>query len=240
MLLCLHPFIFLLFRLYRGYSFAFIPLLGQLLASDRDSYQYLIESIERFPTQANFSRMIRHAGFTLSGTPEARAAGLPDLAGSSRDGNVAMVGEKADEIIRDLAKKAGVRLPGQVHVGQEREPKEFDQDVKNSWEDLSFGIASMWTGWVRLWISICQAEDEERKNHNTISGVLTNPLFFSCSFQLLFKKNPISSLVSNFEEHGHHTWTLSIPSLLPFRSWYGQIFCILCMQQNQSIHHSSC
>lgn len=90
--------------------------------------------------------MIKHAGFTLSGTPEARSAGLPDLGGSSRDGNVAMLGEKADDIIRDLAKKSGIRLPGQHHVGEGREEKEFDQDVKGSWEDLSFGIASMWTG----------------------------------------------------------------------------------------------
>lgn len=34
-----------------------IPLLGQILASDRDSYQYLIESIERFPTQPEFAQM---------------------------------------------------------------------------------------------------------------------------------------------------------------------------------------
>lgn len=34
-----------------------IPLLGQILASDRDSYQYLIESIERFPSQPEFAQM---------------------------------------------------------------------------------------------------------------------------------------------------------------------------------------
>jgi len=90
--------------------------------------------------------MIRQAGFTLSGTPAARAAGLPDLVGSSRDGNVAMIGGKADEIIREVAKKVGIRLPGQNYVGQEREAREVDEDVKGAWEDLSFGIASMWTG----------------------------------------------------------------------------------------------
>jgi 2-methoxy-6-polyprenyl-1,4-benzoquinol methylase len=31
--------------------------MGQLLAGDRDSYQYLIESIERFPTQVEFARL---------------------------------------------------------------------------------------------------------------------------------------------------------------------------------------
>lgn len=44
-------------RIYRQYSFSMIPLLGQILASDRDSYQYLIESIERFPTQPEFAQM---------------------------------------------------------------------------------------------------------------------------------------------------------------------------------------
>jgi len=34
-----------------------IPLLGQILASDRDSYQYLIESIEKFPSQPEFAQM---------------------------------------------------------------------------------------------------------------------------------------------------------------------------------------
>ena len=44
-------------RVYKQYSFNFIPLMGQLLAGDRDSYQYLIESIERFPTQVEFARL---------------------------------------------------------------------------------------------------------------------------------------------------------------------------------------
>ncbi|KAL7409305.1 UbiE/COQ5 methyltransferase [Mrakia frigida] len=48
---------------YRQYSFSMIPLLGQILASDRDSYQYLIESIEKFPSQPEFAQMIREAGF---------------------------------------------------------------------------------------------------------------------------------------------------------------------------------
>ena len=43
-----------------------IPNLGHIIAADRDSYQYLVESIERFPTQARFSQMIEEAGFTVS------------------------------------------------------------------------------------------------------------------------------------------------------------------------------
>jgi ubiquinone/menaquinone biosynthesis C-methylase UbiE len=48
---------------YDAYSFSIIPLLGSILASDRDSYQYLVESIRRFPSQADFSEMIKQAGF---------------------------------------------------------------------------------------------------------------------------------------------------------------------------------
>ena len=54
---------FVLFRLYQSYSFSVIPLLGTMLASDRDSYQYLVESIIKFPRQVNFARMIKDAGF---------------------------------------------------------------------------------------------------------------------------------------------------------------------------------
>ena len=36
---------------------------GQSLAGDRASYQYLVESIRRFPDQETFAAMIRAAGF---------------------------------------------------------------------------------------------------------------------------------------------------------------------------------
>jgi 2-methoxy-6-polyprenyl-1,4-benzoquinol methylase len=42
-----------------------IPPMGHVLAGDAESYQYLIESIERFPPQAKFSKMIEEAGFTV-------------------------------------------------------------------------------------------------------------------------------------------------------------------------------
>ena len=48
---------------YDRYSFNVIPPLGQLVAGDRDSYQYLVESIRRFPDQETFAGMIRDAGF---------------------------------------------------------------------------------------------------------------------------------------------------------------------------------
>ncbi|CUM66211.1 uncharacterized protein PRCAT00003870001 [Priceomyces carsonii] len=48
---------------YQAYSFSILPLLGQLVANDRDSYQYLVESIRRFPKQEEFKSMIEKAGF---------------------------------------------------------------------------------------------------------------------------------------------------------------------------------
>ncbi|KAJ2935116.1 hypothetical protein H1R20_g1922, partial [Candolleomyces eurysporus] len=53
----------LLSTLYDQYSFSVIPLMGTILAGDRDSYQYLVESIRKFPPQAEFAQMIREAGF---------------------------------------------------------------------------------------------------------------------------------------------------------------------------------
>jgi len=49
--------------LYDAYSFNVIPVMGQIVADDRDSYQYLVESIRKFPTQEIFASMIREAGF---------------------------------------------------------------------------------------------------------------------------------------------------------------------------------
>jgi demethylmenaquinone methyltransferase/2-methoxy-6-polyprenyl-1,4-benzoquinol methylase len=48
---------------YDRYSFNVIPALGQIVAGDRDSYQYLVESIRKFPDQESFATMIRKAGF---------------------------------------------------------------------------------------------------------------------------------------------------------------------------------
>ena len=48
---------------YDRYSFNVIPVMGQIVAGDRDSYQYLVESIRKFPDQETFAAMIRTAGF---------------------------------------------------------------------------------------------------------------------------------------------------------------------------------
>jgi len=51
--------------LYDNYSFQVIPVLGQLIAGDWASYQYLVESIRKFPKQEEFRILIEKAGFKL-------------------------------------------------------------------------------------------------------------------------------------------------------------------------------
>ncbi|MEM1375116.1 MAG: bifunctional demethylmenaquinone methyltransferase/2-methoxy-6-polyprenyl-1,4-benzoquinol methylase UbiE [Pseudomonadota bacterium] len=48
---------------YDAYSFNVIPEMGRLITGDRDSYQYLVESIRKFPDQDTFLEMVRTAGF---------------------------------------------------------------------------------------------------------------------------------------------------------------------------------
>ncbi len=50
-------------RLYEAWSFHVIPRLARLATGDADSYRYLVESIRRFPAQAEFAAMVRAAGF---------------------------------------------------------------------------------------------------------------------------------------------------------------------------------
>ncbi len=50
-------------KLYDKYSFALIPKIGELVTKDRDSYQYLVESIRMFPKQEELKRMMETAGF---------------------------------------------------------------------------------------------------------------------------------------------------------------------------------
>ncbi len=50
-------------KVYDLYSFKIIPRMGQMIANDRDSYQYLVESIRKFPDQETFLGMIQAAGF---------------------------------------------------------------------------------------------------------------------------------------------------------------------------------
>lgn len=50
-------------QLYDSYSFNVIPELGGLIAKDKDSYQYLVESIRRFPTQEHLKALMRETGY---------------------------------------------------------------------------------------------------------------------------------------------------------------------------------
>lgn len=67
---------------YKRWSFGAIPLIGQIVAGDRDSYQYLVESIEKFPSQTEFRDMIQDAGFVIPGeTPDGEGQGWENLSG---------------------------------------------------------------------------------------------------------------------------------------------------------------
>lgn len=50
-------------KIYDQYSFKIIPKLGELVLNDRSSYQYLVESIRKFPPQNDFKKLIENAGF---------------------------------------------------------------------------------------------------------------------------------------------------------------------------------
>lgn len=52
---------------YDAYSFNVMPKMGEMIANDRDSYQYLAESIRRFPAPDAFEAMIKAAGFSRTG-----------------------------------------------------------------------------------------------------------------------------------------------------------------------------
>jgi demethylmenaquinone methyltransferase/2-methoxy-6-polyprenyl-1,4-benzoquinol methylase len=51
-------------KIYDAYSFAVIPAVGKAVAGDRESYAYLVESIRRFPPQAELATMMETAGFS--------------------------------------------------------------------------------------------------------------------------------------------------------------------------------
>ncbi|MFH1159014.1 MAG: bifunctional demethylmenaquinone methyltransferase/2-methoxy-6-polyprenyl-1,4-benzoquinol methylase UbiE [Pseudomonadota bacterium] len=50
-------------KIYDEYSFRMIPKIGELVAKDRESYQYLVESIRRFPKQEDLAGRMKKAGF---------------------------------------------------------------------------------------------------------------------------------------------------------------------------------
>ena len=53
----------ILAKLHEFYCFNLVPKMGNLVAKDEDSYQYLAESIAKFPHQEQFKKMIQNAGF---------------------------------------------------------------------------------------------------------------------------------------------------------------------------------
>jgi ubiquinone/menaquinone biosynthesis methyltransferase len=50
-------------KVYKMYSFNIIPKIGKMIANDENSYQYLVESINKFPTKERFAEMIKDTGF---------------------------------------------------------------------------------------------------------------------------------------------------------------------------------
>ncbi|MBP2548273.1 demethylmenaquinone methyltransferase/2-methoxy-6-polyprenyl-1,4-benzoquinol methylase [Neorhizobium galegae] len=54
----------LLDRVYDEWSFKAIPRFGKMITGDSEPYQYLVESIRKFPNQEDFAKMIRAAGFS--------------------------------------------------------------------------------------------------------------------------------------------------------------------------------
>lgn len=57
------PVLPLLQQIYDAYSFNLLPKLGQLVANDAKSYQYLVESIRMHPSQEDLKTLILNAGF---------------------------------------------------------------------------------------------------------------------------------------------------------------------------------
>ncbi|WP_429931560.1 bifunctional demethylmenaquinone methyltransferase/2-methoxy-6-polyprenyl-1,4-benzoquinol methylase UbiE [Agrobacterium vitis] len=54
----------LLDRFYDQWSFKAIPRFGKMITGEAEPYQYLVESIRKFPNQQDFAAMITKAGFS--------------------------------------------------------------------------------------------------------------------------------------------------------------------------------
>ena len=54
----------LLDRVYDAWSFNAIPRFGKVITGEAEPYQYLVESIRKFPNQQDFATMIGEAGFS--------------------------------------------------------------------------------------------------------------------------------------------------------------------------------
>lgn len=74
----------LMAQAYDQFSFHAIPAMGKIIANDRESYQYLVESIRRFPKQVNmlfikycskFSNFVVNVLFVIVSTDAGRVGG---------------------------------------------------------------------------------------------------------------------------------------------------------------------
>ena len=54
----------ILAKAYDAYSFHILPLIGKIVANDRDSYKYLAESIRMHPDQEELQILVEDAGFS--------------------------------------------------------------------------------------------------------------------------------------------------------------------------------
>lgn len=61
-----HPSIPLVNMIYRNIFLKLIPMLGSMLAGDKDAYQYLIDSLDTWPSQQNLSKAMYEFGFDRS------------------------------------------------------------------------------------------------------------------------------------------------------------------------------
>ena len=50
-------------KIYDAFSFNVVPRLGKLIANDAESYQYLVESIRKFPSQEKLAGLVSESGF---------------------------------------------------------------------------------------------------------------------------------------------------------------------------------
>jgi len=51
-------------KVYERWSMDVIPQIGKVVTGEAEPYQYLVESIRKFPNQKNFAEMISEAGFS--------------------------------------------------------------------------------------------------------------------------------------------------------------------------------
>ena len=58
-----HVVVPVLDKIYDEYSFKLLPKIGKIVADDEESYQYLVESIRRFPAQDELIKKMETAGF---------------------------------------------------------------------------------------------------------------------------------------------------------------------------------